>query len=107
MRNRSGLICCAGMCLTGFVAIAAFWPVRHFQFLRFDDDINIYLNPHLGRLDGATIRWMLTDTRYVRRYVPAGWLGFSILYGLSRLDPHGYHWACLLLHGANVLLMVA
>ncbi len=30
----------------------------------------------------TTIRWMLTDANYVRRYVPAGWAGFSVLYGL-------------------------
>jgi tetratricopeptide (TPR) repeat protein len=93
--------------LVWFVAMAVFWPVHHFQFVRFDDDINIYLNLHLGRFDDTTIRWMLTDTQYMRRYIPAGWAGFSLLYGLFGLDPHGYHWACLLLHGVNVLLVIA
>jgi tetratricopeptide (TPR) repeat protein len=93
--------------LVWFVAMAAFWPVRHFQFIRFDDDINIYLNAHLGRFDGTTIRWMLTDIHYMRRYVPAGWAGFSIIYELFGLDPQGYHWACLLLHGIDVLLVIA
>jgi hypothetical protein len=104
---RPALIPAAVVCLAWFVAMTAFWPVRHFQFIQFDDDINIYLNPHLGRSDGATIRWMLTDIHYMRRYVPAGWAGLSILYGLFGLDPHGYHWACLLLHGVNVLLVIA
>jgi hypothetical protein len=107
MRNRTGLIYCLGIGLVWLVAMAAFWPVRHFQFLQFDDDINIYLNPHLGRFDGTTMRWMLTDTHDMRRYIPAGWAGFSLLYGLFGLDPQGYHWACLLLHGANVLLVMA
>jgi hypothetical protein len=107
MRNRPGLIYGSGIGLIWLVAMAAFWPVRHFQFVRFDDDINIYLNPHLGRLDGTAVRWMLTDTHYMRRYMPAGWAGFSLLYGLFGLDPHGYHWACLFLHGVNVLLMIA
>jgi len=107
MRERSGIILGASVCLVWFVAMAAFWPVRHFQFLRFDDDINIFLNPHLGRFDGTTLRWMLTDTHDMRRYIPAGWAGFSMLYGLFGLDPQGYHWACLLLHGINVLLVTA
>ncbi len=107
MRNRPGLIYCLWIGLIWLVAMAAFWPVRHFQFLRFDDDINIYLNPHLGRFDGTTLRWMLTDIHDMRRYIPAGWAGFSLLYGLFGLDPHGYHWACLLLHGVNVLLVIA
>jgi Flp pilus assembly protein TadD len=107
MRTRPGLIYYSGIGLVWLVAMAAFWPVRHFQFVRFDDDINIYLNPHLGRIDGTTVRWMLTDIHYMRRYIPAGWAGFSLLYGLFGLDPHGYHWACLFLHGVNVLLVIA
>jgi hypothetical protein len=101
------LIYYLGIGLIWLVTMAAFWPVRHFQFVRFDDDINIYLNPHLGRLDGTTARWMLTDTRAMRRYIPAGWAGFALLYGLFGLDPHGYHWAGLLLHGVNALLVIA
>jgi len=105
--GRGILVPAAVVGLVWLGAMAAFWPVRHFQFIRFDDDINIYLNPHLGRLDGPAVRWMLTDTQYMRRYIPAGWAGFMILYGLFGLDPAGYHWACLLLHGANVLLVIA
>jgi tetratricopeptide (TPR) repeat protein len=101
------LVPVAMVSLVWIVAMVAFWPVRHFQFIRFDDDINIYLNPHLGRLDGTTVHWMLTDTHDMRRYIPAGWAGFSLLYGLFGLDPHGYHWVCLLLHGVNVLLVIA
>jgi hypothetical protein len=107
MRNRPGLIYGFWVGLIWLVAMAAFWPVRHFQFIRFDDDINIYLNPHLGRFDGTTGHWMLTDIHYMRRYIPAGWAGFALLYGLFGLDPHGYHWACLLLHGVNILLVIA
>jgi tetratricopeptide (TPR) repeat protein len=107
MRDRSGIIHGAGICLVWVITMAAFWPVRHFQFVRFDDDINIYLNAHLGRFDGIMARWMLTDIHYMRRYIPAGWAGLSILYGLFGLDPQGYHGACLLLHGANVLLVIA
>ncbi|HXB01651.1 MAG TPA: tetratricopeptide repeat protein [Opitutaceae bacterium] len=107
MRNRTGLIYCSVIGLVWLVAMVAFWPVRHFQFIKFDDDINIYLNPHLGRFDGTTVRWMLTDTHDMRRYIPAGWAGFSLLYGLFGLDSSGYHWACLLLHGINVLLVIA
>jgi tetratricopeptide (TPR) repeat protein len=89
------------------LTVAVFWPVRHYRFIQFDDDINIFLNSHLGRWDEATARWILTDIHEVRRYIPAGWAGLSILYGLSGLDPHGYHWACLLLHGVNAVLLAA
>ena len=87
--------------------MAAFWPAHHFEFIHFDDDINIFLNPHLGEPDGATAAWMLTDFHYMRRYIPAGWAGFSIIYRFSGLDPRGYHIACIFLHGLNVLLLFA
>ncbi len=86
--------------------MAAFWPVHHHEFLHFDDDINIFLNPHLGELDGLLVNWMFTDYHYMRRYVPAAWAGFSIIYQLYGLNPKGYHYASILLHGLNVLLLV-
>jgi protein O-mannosyl-transferase len=97
-----------GLSLAVCLATAAvFWPARTFEFIPFDDDINIYLNPHLGRLDGATLSWMLTDIHYMRRYIPAGWIGFGILYQFFGLNPHGYHAANILLHSVNVFLVIA
>ena len=93
--------------LAWLVTMAAFWPARHYGFLFFDDDINIFLNPHIGGMNRVTTGWMLTDIHYMRRYIPAGWAGLSILYGLFGLDPHGYHWANIFLHGVNVLLVTA
>lgn len=91
----------------GLATAAIFWPAHSFKFLPFDDDINIYLNPNLGRLDHATLTWMLTDVHYMRRYIPAGWIGFGLLYQFFGLNPHGYHAANILLHSLNALWVIA
>lgn len=75
-----------------------------FLYLR-DDDINIALNPHMGGLSLARLGWMFTDTAYVRRYIPLGWLQFSCIYQGFGLDPVAYHAVGLALHAAVVLLV--
>lgn len=75
-----------------------------FLYLR-DDDINVALNPHMGGLDLGRLAWMFTDSDYVRRYIPLGWLGFSATFQFSGLDPAGYHGVGVALHALNTLLV--
>lgn len=92
------------------LALVVGWNARSvlgFDFVAMDDDINIYLNPHLGPPNAPTLQWLATDTAYMRRYVPLGWLSFSIVYEFSGLSPAGYHAAGLLLHVVNTLLLFA
>ncbi len=70
-----------------------------------DDDTNIFFNPHLSAPGVHSIRWMFTNLDYVHRYMPLGWLGFSVVYVLSGLDPAGYHIANLALHGLCAWLL--
>ncbi len=97
----------AGLCAL-LVAVVACWQARDtvgFAFVEFDDSINIYLNPHLGPPSWDTLSWMFGDMAYMRRYVPLGWLGFSLAYGVSGLSPVGYHTANVALHAVNSLLV--
>ena len=48
---------------------------------------------------------MFTDVDYVRRYIPLGWLGFSVVYAGWGLSPVAYHAANLFLHVANTVLL--
>jgi tetratricopeptide (TPR) repeat protein len=50
---------------------------------------------------------MLGDVHYMRRYLPAGWAGLSVLYDFFGLNPHGYHFASMVMHGMNALLVFA
>src|SRR3954452_24163698 len=90
--------------LVVIVTLAVFSAVPHAQFVRWDDDINIYGNPHHGGLTWPRIVWMFTDTHYVLYYAPFSWLALSVIYEFCALNPFGYHFASLLLHGANALL---
>lgn len=77
-----------------------------FLYLR-DDDVNVTLNPHMGGVGLARIRWMFTDWSYVRRYIPLGWLNFSATYEFAGLDPAPYHRVALGLYLLNTGLVFA
>src|SRR6476619_3284672 len=85
--------------------IAVFCNVPHAEFVQWDDDINIYRNPHHGGLSWERIKWMFTDTQYVLYYAPLSWLTLSVLYEVSGLNPFGYHVASLILHCVNTVLV--
>ncbi len=92
------------------LAVVTAWNVRAvvgFDFVAKDDDINVYFNPHLGPPNAPTLKWLLTDASYTRRYMPLGWLSFSAVYALSGLSPTGYHGANLGLHVVNALVLFA
>ncbi|HEY4990115.1 MAG TPA: hypothetical protein VII09_09925, partial [Opitutaceae bacterium] len=91
------------------ILAAVAWTVREipgFGYLPLvDDDVNIFFNPHLGAPGASTLLWMATDSSYVHRYMPLGWLGFSVVFSLSGLDPAGYHLAGLAFHALNAVLL--
>jgi len=77
-----------------------------FLYLR-DDDVNVTLNPHMGGIGLARLRWMFSDWSYVRRYIPLGWLNFSATYEFAGLDPSPYHAVALGLYALNTGLAFA
>ncbi len=87
-----------------FLVFAVFSEIPQHGFVQWDDDINIYGNPHHGGLSWHRIRWMFSDTHYVLYYAPLSWLTLSAIYEFFGLNPFGYHLASLLLHGANAVL---
>src|SRR5687768_7415748 len=91
-----------------FVLVVVWWSSRavvFFDFVAWDDEYNILVNPHLGPPAPENLAWMFTDQSYMRRYVPFGWLGFAIAYAFSGLSPFAYHFGNLLLHTTNALLL--
>lgn len=91
------------------IVAAVAWTAREvpgFGYLPLvDDDVNIFFNPHMGSPGASTLRWMATDSSYVHRYMPLGWLGFSAVFSLSGLDPAGYHLAGLAFHAVSAVLV--
>lgn len=79
--------------------------VGGFDFVHFDDDINLLLNPHIGSLSTDKWLWAWTDTEAMRRYLPLGWLAFLGLFQFFGLVPAPYHWANVCLHACNTVLV--
>jgi tetratricopeptide (TPR) repeat protein len=87
------------------VTFAVFSRSINADFVHWDDDINIYDNAHLESLSSQNVTWMLTDSTYVRRYMPLGWLGWSMERSIFGLNPVSYHLGNVLLHGLNAVLV--
>jgi tetratricopeptide (TPR) repeat protein len=87
-----------------FLVFAVFSEIPQHGFVQWDDDINIYGNPHHGGLSWHRIQWMFSDTHYVLYYAPLSWLTLSAIYEVFGLNPFGYHLTSLLLHGTNAVL---
>ncbi|MEO6876209.1 MAG: hypothetical protein ABI222_15435, partial [Opitutaceae bacterium] len=84
--------------------VAIYQHVGEFGFLTFDDEYNIVFNPHMGPLTLERVRWAFSDSAYMRRWIPLGWLGYSAEFSVSGLNPVGYHLAGLVFHAINSLL---
>ena len=87
------------------ITFIVFSGVLGHSFVHFDDNINIYDNPHLKGLDGESLRWMATDMSYARRYMPLGWLSYAVDREFFGLSAKSYHAGNLLLHLTNVALV--
>ena len=74
-----------------FLTALCYWKTVSADFVKWDDDINIYRNPHLKGVGSEQLYWMFTDFDYMRRYVPLAWLGWGLNYELDGLNPSTYH----------------
>jgi protein O-mannosyl-transferase len=75
------------------------------DFVRWDDDILIYDNPHLTGLNAPTVRWMFTAFDYVVRYQPLTWLTWAAIAQWAGRNPAPYHLASLVFHALNACLV--
>jgi tetratricopeptide (TPR) repeat protein len=87
------------------VTLAAFWQVRHHEFISLDDNLYVTENPHVQR--GLTIKgfvWSLTRS-YAGHWHPITWLSHMLDFHLYGLNPGGHHMTNVLFHVANTLLL--
>lgn len=91
--------------LLGAVVWAVFSPAIGYDFAPLDDDVNVLFNPHLGPPNAERWHWAWTDTAYIRRYQPLGWLAFFGVSAVSGLNPWAYHLATVTLHALNAVLL--
>lgn len=91
-------------------AIAVVWLVFGravgFQFLLWDDDIQLTHNPTLPHLDWDTA-WRMFTHGYAIRYQPLSWLSSALLAKITGLAPWAFHAYNIALHATSTLLLAA
>lgn len=86
--------------LVSAIAFVVFSPVLKHDFLRYDDEIYVYENPHIRSLNAENIRWVFTHS-YFKSYTPVSLISHSLDYAVFGFNPSGHHLTSLLLHAVN------
>ncbi|MEJ5260069.1 MAG: tetratricopeptide repeat protein [Anaerohalosphaeraceae bacterium] len=85
--------------------VLAFEPVRHNDFIDYDDYDYIVKNHHIqGGLNAQSIVWAFTSF-YMYNWHPLTWLSYLLDFELFGLNPVGYHLHNVLLHCAATALL--
>jgi tetratricopeptide (TPR) repeat protein len=84
------------------LAITAFLPALHNEFLNWDDAKNYLDNPHYRGLGPRQLAWMFTAS-HMGHYIPVTWITFGLDYLLWGMSPPGYHLTSILFHAATAL----
>ena len=84
------------------VTLVVFIHVLSADFVMWDDDVIIYLNPAIRSLNLDKI---FTDVDSMMRYNPLTLLSWSITYHFCKLNPFWYHFVNWLMHGLNTALV--
>jgi Flp pilus assembly protein TadD len=87
------------------VILVVYWQTLSADFLHWDDDINVFENPHVQGLSPENLLWMFTDFEQAIRYKALSWLAWGIVHELFGLNPFGFHLANVFLHTMNAWLM--
>jgi hypothetical protein len=97
--------------LTVLIGLLIYFPVRHFEFLNFDDDRFISENPWLTRGFGwASLRWAFTANLTEFSMRAEYWSPLTLISRLLDARLYGiaagpFHVTSALLHGLNALLL--
>ncbi len=91
--------------LLAAATVAVYYPVRHFEFLNYDDNVVITDNSHVKYgLHWADVRWAFTSPRQAN-WVPLTWLSHGLDCQMFGLRPGPHHETNLLLHVLDVALL--
>ena len=85
--------------------LIAYWQVKDFDFICFDDKLYVTENHHVQA--GLTVKgftWAFT-TFHASNWHPLTWLSHMTDCELYGLNPMGHHWTSLQFHIANTLLL--
>ena len=95
---------CLGL---GLIVVVVYAQVGWHEFVNFDDPIYVYENPRVrSGLSWESARWAFTDS-YAANWHPLTWLSLMLDAQIYGQDASGFHVTNMLLHLANVLLVLA
>jgi tetratricopeptide (TPR) repeat protein len=91
--------------LLGFITLAVFWPVTHFDFINYDDPFYVINNPAIQH--GVSTRAIVWAWRsvYMTAWHPLTWISHMVDWDIFGPKPGGHHLTSLLFHAANVMLL--
>jgi hypothetical protein len=90
--------------LLAAATVALYVPVLGNRFVVWDDHEYVTGNPHIRKLDWATVKWAFAST-YAANWHPLTWLSHALDYRLFALNPLGHHLGNVLLHALNAALL--
>jgi protein O-mannosyl-transferase len=91
--------------MLGFGTLALYAPVRHYQFVKYDDDEYITQNPHvLGGFNKDNVTWAFTR-EYSSNWHPLTWLSHILDIQVWGLRAGGHHLTNAILHAVNAVLL--
>jgi tetratricopeptide (TPR) repeat protein len=91
----------------GFIALTTIFAYFHAldnPFTYLDDQEQVVNNPNIQKLSLEHLKAIFSSTS-VGMYQPISTLGYALVYALGGLEPSAYHWASVLLHLINGLLV--
>jgi len=87
------------------LTVIVFLPVRHFDFVNYDDLEFVVENPHVSEgLTGANIRWAF-EHPYVAAGGPLTWLSHMLDVEMFGMNAGGHHLTSLVIHTVNAVLL--
>ncbi len=91
--------------LLAAITLALYNPVARHPFVNYDDDKYVTENPHIrDGLTWSTFTWALTSTEQANWH-PLTWISHALDVSLFRMNPAGHHFASVVLHVVNVILL--
>ncbi len=90
--------------LIGVCAILVYLPALNLGFVNWDDNVYIYENPHILRLNSSFVQWAFT-TFHFGNWHPMTWLSLGLDRFLWGTGPMGFHATNIVLHGLNTALV--
>ena len=85
--------------------LLVFGQALRWEFVQWDDDINVYENAQIHSLNAESLAWMFSDLQQALRYKPLSWLTWTALRSAFGLTPAAFHAANLLFHAFNTVLV--